>query len=143
MIASILYSFILSESEALDPFTLIDPSEPLDYWNEFFKMFAGLGIILGIVLVGAFFLRRFLNKRMESSNWQHEIKILERRPLSQKSTLYLIETRGKVFLISDSGAGVHFLIECNGTPEENKEQKLSLQDSFEKIVSKKLNEIHT
>lgn len=141
MLNSILHFFILAEAEALDPFTFVDPSEPLDYWSEFFKMFTGLGIILGIVLVGAYLLRRFLNKRMEATNWQHEIKILERRPLSQKSTLYLIESRGKVFLISDSTAGVHFLIECNATAEENNGTKASLQESFERIIEKKLNEI--
>lgn len=124
-----------------------EPGE-YNYWQEFFRMMLILGMILGSVLVIAWFLKGFLNKRIKQVNQQNQIKVLERRNLSQKSMLYLIELAGKKMLIGDSASGgVKFLMNC---PEEEQEEEMEAQTealktqnlaskfSFSQILQKKL-----
>lgn len=127
-----------------------EPMRELSYWKEFFRMMFILGIILGVVLVLAWILRGYLNKRVKQVNQNNIIKVIERRNLSQKSMLYLVEVNQKQFLIGDSAAGgVEYLKEC--TPEQNTETEAVADDfenkvskaSFMEILQKKLTEKHT
>lgn len=127
-----------------------EPIRELSYWKEFFRMMFILGIILGVVLVIAWTLRGYLNKRVKQVNQNNIIKVIERRNLSQKSMLYLVEVNKKQFLIGDSAAGgVEYLKEC--TPEKSTETEAAVSDfankvskaSFMEILQKKLTEKHT
>ncbi|MCH9632299.1 MAG: hypothetical protein S4CHLAM6_06310 [Chlamydiae bacterium] len=127
----------LDEAPDMAPAAAIFDDEPikeLSYWKEFFRMMFILGIILGVVLVLAWFLRGFLNKRVKQVNQNNIIKVIERRNLSQKSMLYLVEVNKKQFLIGDSAAGgVEYLKEC--TPEHPTVSEANTED-FENKVSK-------
>lgn len=52
-----------------------------------------------------------MRSKMRELNRSTGIKILERRVLSQKSSLYLVDVLGKAIVISDSQAGVQLLTE--------------------------------
>lgn len=121
------------------------PPEEFHYWHEFFKMMLILGAILGSVLLLAWFLKKFLNKRVKILNHENTIKILERRNLSQKSMLYVVEVSGKQLLISDSqNSGVQLLSELHKdtTPAQSvdaslKTQTIASKFSFSQILQRK------
>lgn len=79
------------------------------FFTEFLNMLATLGLLIGIILIAAWFLKRFLNTRMEQINTTSSIKILERRALSPKTALYLLEVNDKSILIAESQNGVSLI----------------------------------
>lgn len=88
-------------------------STEFNYWNEFLQMILSLGTVVIILLFVAWFLRRFINKKVLQGNQSNEIKIIERRMLSPKSTLYLLEVKDKLLLVSDSAnGGTRILLDC-------------------------------
>lgn len=140
---------VVQLDEEAPPLFMEDSSEPgeYNYWQQFFRMMLILGLILGGVLIIAWFLKGYLNKRVMQVNLQNRIKVLERRNLSQKSMLYLIEVGGKQLVISDSqSGGVQFLMQCpndaeNFTPAEvEKTKDLASRFSFTQILQRKLSE---
>ncbi len=120
-----------------------DSNVELSYWKEFIRMMVVLGIILGVVLVIAWLLRNFLNSRVKTINENNIIKLIERRNLSQKSMLYLVEVYQKQYLIGDSASGgVHVIAECDAL-EKNLTIEPSVKpnkSSFFEILQKKLSE---
>ncbi len=125
-----------------------EPIKEISYWKEFFRMMMILGIILGVVLVLAWFLRGFLNKRVKQVNESNIIKVVERRNLSQKSMLYLVQVYQKQFLIGDSATGgVEYLKECTPeeveTPEEPDFETKGAKTTFMEILQRKLTDKHT
>lgn len=135
----------MEETENNDPLQIEEGGlRQMSYWKEFSRMMMILGCILGVVLILAWLLRGFLNKRVQLANESNLIKILERRNLSQKSMIYLIEVHGKQFLIGDSAAGgVEYLTEC---PKEQQRSTLTEPEdkasktSFMEILQRKLSE---
>lgn len=115
----------------------------MSYWKEFIRMMVVLGIILGVVLVIAWLLKNFLNSRVKSVNENNIIKLIERRNLSQKSMLYLVEVYQKQYLIGDSSnGGIQVIAECDTLEKDlTLEQPLKAnKSSFFEILQKKLSE---
>jgi flagellar biogenesis protein FliO len=79
------------------------------FFQEFLSMLFSVGIILGAIFVLMWVLRRMMNARMEQVNLKSSIKIIERRPLSPKTTIYILEIHGKAVTIADSHNGVALL----------------------------------
>lgn len=101
-----------------DPYPLIEhPSIPEDvgpppfleeadrFYGEFLKMLILLGVVIGLLLVIMWFFKRVLNSRIDQINSGSMIKILERRSLTPKTALYVIDVEGKKFLIAESHQG--------------------------------------
>ncbi len=138
-------SEIVEESSDEDPLFLGEGSlRTMSYWKEFSRMMMVLGCILGVVLILAWLLRTLLNKRIKIANESNLIKILERRNLSQKSMIYLVEVHGHQFLIGDSAAGgVEYLTECTAdkslstTEPESKASKASFMEILQRKLSEK------
>jgi flagellar biogenesis protein FliO len=88
-----------------------------EYEHTFLKMLFAL-----VVLIAAIFLTLWLLRRLSQARWIHKkgerIKIIERRPLSQKSALYLIEVGGKRVLIAESQLEVRRLTDLEIPIEE-------------------------
>ncbi len=75
-------------------------------------IFKTVTILLGIlILVGLtiWMIRRFSSIRMRGMNQMKQIKILESRPLSQKTMLYLLNVQGTHHLIAESQIEVRHL----------------------------------
>ncbi|MCH9634611.1 MAG: hypothetical protein S4CHLAM7_13640 [Chlamydiae bacterium] len=131
-----------------DPFPIekaYDEPNEFNYWQQFFRMMLILGFILGSVLIIAWFLKGYLRKRVQQVNHQNRIKVLERRNLSQKSMLYLVEVAGKQMVISDSQSnGVQFLMNLEPSEEDSvplpveKTKDLASRFSFTQILQRKL-----
>ncbi len=86
------------------------------YENAFIKMLLTLLGLLAFIFLTVWLLRRLSQGRLKSMNLSRGIKILERRPLSAKSTLYLLEVRGKQVLIAESQLDVRTLATIEEAP---------------------------
>ncbi|GAB4190211.1 MAG: hypothetical protein Tsb0015_11230 [Simkaniaceae bacterium] len=76
---------------------------PVDsYEKTFMQTLLVLIGLLVLILLGVWLIRKFSGGRMRQFNTGKTIKILERRPLSHKSMLYLVDIRGRQFLIAES-----------------------------------------
>lgn len=77
-------------------------SHTSSYESAFYKMlFVLLGIIVLVFLL-FFLFRKLSNSRMNQSNQFRSIKILEKRAISPKSMLYLVEIGGQKILLAES-----------------------------------------
>lgn len=94
-------------AEEVSPF-LINPDESNGqrfFW-EFINMLSTLGIVLVALLVVVWVLKRFNQGKLEQLNSTSAIRILERRAISQKSVLYLVEIEGTALVFAESTNGV-------------------------------------
>lgn len=111
------------------------PKENDKFFAEFINMLATLGLIIGLILIVAWFLKRLVNTRIEQANSNSSIKILERRNLSPKSILYLLEIEGTAYLVAESVNGITRLSEFPIAQETN--EKTTSSTSFTKLMEKK------
>jgi len=82
---------------------IVDIQKTTDsYETTFVKMILVLIGLLILVILTIWMFKKFSRGRLRTLNYHKSIKILEKRPLSPKSMLYLIEIRGKRVLISES-----------------------------------------
>jgi len=91
--------------------TLIPKPENMpSYEGAFIKMLLTLGGLLALVFLTIWILRKMTQGRFGSLGTQKKIHILEKKPLSPKTLLYLIEIDGKKVLISESQFEVRTLL---------------------------------
>ena len=120
LLMSLSYSLAAQEPNPFD----IDPNAPQDdhFYSEIFNMLSSLGLILAGLLLLAWFAKRFTQSRLEQINTTSNIKIIERRPISNKTTIYLVEIEGTGITLAEHSHGVTKLAEF----------PLEKQKSFEK-----------
>lgn len=92
----------------------VDENEDDHFTHDLMQMLSTLGLLLAVVLIGSWFLRRMMHSRVQSLNTTSEIKILEQRPLTPKTSIFLLEIRGKGIVMAESVNGVSHL--ANFTP---------------------------
>jgi flagellar biogenesis protein FliO len=72
------------------------------YETAFIKTIVVLVGLLVLILLTVWMFKKISRGRFRSFNYLKSVKILEKRPLSPKSMLYLIEVAGKQVLVSES-----------------------------------------
>lgn len=82
------------------------------YQQSFIRMLLSLGALL-ILVFGTFWVLKRLGKGKFKLGSHRAINILEKRPLSPKSVLYILEVDGKRVLISESQLEVRALAELD------------------------------
>lgn len=113
----------------LFPASQLPLEEPTDkFTGELYNMLITLGMVIGVIFALSWFLKRFLNAKVQQDNANSNIKVLERRSLSTKSGIYLLEVYGKILVIAESPAGFQHLTTINHPPDSS---------SFEKILDRK------
>ncbi len=85
------------------------PPDTPSYEHAFLKMILSLVGLLVLVFLTFWALRRLSQGRMRFMNQNLTIKILEKRSLSPKTLLYVLEIGGKKLLISESQLEVRLL----------------------------------
>ena len=106
------------------PVEPLTPPSPIDmvpgYEGAFLKMF----LVLIALVVGIFFtvwiLKKLSQGRWANGNNSRSIKIVEKRPLSQKTMLYIIDVDGQQSVIAESQLEVKHLMNLetfNDRPE--------------------------
>lgn len=92
---------------------------PVAYKGAFVKMIVTLLALIVLIVISVWMLRRISSGRMKQMNYGRAIKVLERRPLSAKSVLYLVEISGKKVVIAESQIEVRAITTADHlTPEE-------------------------
>ncbi len=112
-----------------------EAAEPLGFQGQLFTMVFTLGGVVACLLFAVFLYRRFMQQRMGSQNQGSIIKVVERRNLSPKSILYIVEVRSKTLLVSESPTGVVNLGEVPAALEELPEEPQAY--SFTSILKRK------
>lgn len=103
------------------------------FMAELMNMLFTLGLIILLILGVSWVLKRMLNTRVQQINTTSLIKVLERRVLSPKTSIYVLEIDDVKLVIADSHNGVFRLAEL---PLEQKESKEN--GAFEKLMQEKL-----
>ena len=75
---------------------------PTNYQAVFFKTFLMIAGGLALVFLLMILLKRFAMVRYSNMNQNSYIKVIERRPISQKSTLYLVQIGDQKVLMAES-----------------------------------------
>lgn len=89
---------------------------PMSYKGAFVKMMLTLLAIIALIVISVWMLRRVARGRMRQMNYGRTIKIIERRPLSAKSVLYLVEIAGKKVVIAESQLEVRTITTADELP---------------------------
>ena len=79
------------------------------FMRDMMQMLLTLAMIVGIIFLITWFLKKMLNTRIQQLNTSSEIKILERRSLTPKTAIYLLEIKGKGVIIGESTNGLTHL----------------------------------
>jgi flagellar biogenesis protein FliO len=97
------------------------------FYVEFIRMLGLLGLVILILLLLMWFVKKMINSRLEQMNSSSLIKIVERRAITQKTTLYVLDISGKRVVMAESQNGVASLGEIPINTESS---------DFEKILDK-------
>jgi flagellar biogenesis protein FliO len=79
------------------------------FMNAFTHMLQILAIMVGALFLIAYIAKRFTSSRLQHSNTLSQIKVLEKRGLSVRTSLYLVEIDGQKAALAESQNGVTLL----------------------------------
>ncbi len=97
------------------------PENIPNYEGAFLKMILTLLVLVVGIIGTIWFMRRLAGGRFGSTGGR-SIKVLEKKPLSPKTMLYVIEVQGKQAVISESQLEVKTLMSLPERSEEIEEQ---------------------
>ncbi len=100
-----------TNSQNLPEHSILNKSQEPSYEHAFMKMILTLGGLLFLVFFTLWAIRKLSRGKMGTFGSIKKIKILEKRPLSPKTVLYLLELDGKQVFISESQLEVKKLLE--------------------------------
>lgn len=80
--------------------------ETSHFFYEFMKMFFILGAMVAVLLGISWYMKKLTNKRFDQVNDDSYIKVIERRSLSPRSMIYLLDIEGKSFIIGETPHGL-------------------------------------
>lgn len=80
----------------------VPPPANDNFFYEFAKMIFMLGIVIGLLMLVMWVLKRMMNARFEQLSEGDNIHVVERRYLSQYTTLYVIDLPGKRIVCAES-----------------------------------------
>lgn len=98
--------------------TVVHPAEQDQLSGEVTKLLGSIALFTIILLMLNWALKKINQNRFEQLNATSDIKVIEKRILSHKATVYLIEIRDKTVAIAESPAGVTLLTEFQGVEKE-------------------------
>jgi flagellar biogenesis protein FliO len=90
------------ETPAAPEHALVSKAPESSYENALIKMILTLGGLLLLVFLTLWILRKLSNGRMGGFGTAKKIKVLEKRPLSPKTVIYLLELNGKEVFVAES-----------------------------------------
>lgn len=82
-----------------------------NFMKEFMNMMFTLGSIIALLLLASYFLKRVTQTRIQQMNESSLIKILERRTISPKTTVYLLGIKDREYTVVESHSGLLLLPE--------------------------------
>jgi len=98
-----------SNGEAINTEIPIPDLPPGDYGAALIKMFLSLIAVIVLLAVTFWFLRRLIRSRLRRGVGAESIQILEKKMISPKSMLYLVEVEGQKVLLAESNLEIRRL----------------------------------
>ena len=98
------------------------------FWTEFFNMTVTLTLIVATLILITWGLKKLMSSRLKQMNSTSEIRILERRTLSPKSSIYLIEVMGHIIVVGETPAGLQRLGEISSDDTADTAAKKSFSE---------------
>lgn len=105
---------------------------------ELMNMLFMLGLLVLLILLASWYLKRVVNTRIQQANDTSEIKIEERRALTAKTSIYLLRIKDKHVLIAESSNGITLLSSSRSLADSLEEDDESAP-SFNTILKEKIN----
>ena len=96
---------------------LVSKSPESSYEHALIKMILTLGGLLLLVFLTLWVLRKLSHGRMGGFGSPKKIKVLEKRPLSPKTVIYLLELDGKEVFVAESQLEVKTIMTSSEDPE--------------------------
>lgn len=78
------------------------PPPSVDFGAAFAKMFLTLIALILLLFISYWFIRKILRHRLERGIGQKSIHIIEKKMISPKTMLYIVEADGKKILLAES-----------------------------------------
>lgn len=106
---------------------LESPSFPfkMSMQKEFLKMSFSLVLLLTFLFTSVWLFKKFLKSKGNIFNKSSLIKIVDKKNLSQKSSLYIVKVANKILILSESTSGIQPISEL---PEETNFKDLTCQN---------------
>jgi len=113
---------LTNQEENIEKPIFEEPLPPSDFQKTFIRMLISLALIIILVIVTFWAFRKMMRSKQLQANSNKSIKILERRSLSPKSVLYLLEINNKKILLSESHLEIrsHTFLEKDQTDTKKK-----------------------
>lgn len=83
-----------------------EQAEPSRFFSEFFNMLITLGAIVAFLFALSWAVRRMTSMRMMQGPESGDIRVLDRAIVSPRSTVYLLEIKGKGIAVAESNNGI-------------------------------------
>ena len=94
-----------SQSSDVPPWG-VEEDQGSRFMQQLMHMLLSLGFIVLLIVVVAWGLKRILSQRLTQANSSSAIQVLERRTLSAKAAVYLLEVKGHTIVVGESPAGL-------------------------------------
>ncbi len=91
---------------------------PGDIGAAFVKMLITLVVLVGLLGITYWFVRRLIQGRLQRGVGTASIQILEKRMISPKTTLYLVEVDHKKVLLAESHLEIKRLLDLESAPQK-------------------------
>ena len=102
-----------------------------EFASAFTSMLLALFLIILLILIAGWVFKRLMNARVAHGNTSSAIKILEKRSLNPKASIYLLDIYGKGVIVGETPSGLHHL---GDIPMEGK------GETFSETLKQKLTE---
>jgi len=83
------------------------------FMQEFMNMLTTLGLMIAVLVAGGWLVKKLLATRMKQTNTTSTIKVMERRTLTARTAIYLLDIEGQQIAIAESHNGVTLLFQRN------------------------------
>ncbi|HSX38111.1 MAG TPA: flagellar biosynthetic protein FliO [Chlamydiales bacterium] len=93
------------------------PIPPSDMGMALFKMLLTLIALVALLYASYWFLRRLIQNRLQKGVGERSIEVLEKRMISAKTMLYIVQVENKKILLAES----HLEVKALASFSENQE----------------------
>lgn len=110
---------------------------PDKFTSELLNMLITLGMLVAVIFALSYILKRMLTVKTQQENYKSTIKVLEKRSLSPKAALYLVEVYNRTLVIAESPNGFSCMTTFDDIEEEAETETPPPKDpkAFEKILN--------
>lgn len=102
----------------VDPAEAIPPSTSADMGATFAKMLLTFAVLILLLFGTYWFIRRLIRFRLQKGVGAHSIQVLEKKMISTKTMLYLVEVENKKVLLAESHLEIKRIESFPNAPEE-------------------------